>query len=414
MEELTVTAVVKGGLGLARGGAGTVLVRGALPGEIVVVAPEGRHGGSPVAGVERVVAASPDRREAPCPLYARCGGCDLQHATYEAQGRIKLAILQDCLARVGRVELPVAIRYVPSPELGYRRRVRLHVAAIAGRRVLGYYRRHSRDVEPLESCPLLTPGLGELVTRLAGEGAGLLEGAKEISILEGDDGHSVAIEGDGRIAARVGLREELRAIGVVELAMSVDRGGFRPSDDGVRIDVPRGASPLSLRASARAFFQGNAPLLAALVAEVVDPLPARLAAAWDLHAGVGLFAAALAGRARALHAVESDPQAAPLLARNLPRGARAFEGTEVEFLRRQDRAPDVVIADPPRTGLSRQARDLLARLRVPRVVLVGCDPAAFALDLGALVRSGMRVTSLALLDLYPQSSHVEAVAHLQR
>lgn len=277
--------------------------------------------------------------------------------------------------------------------------------------MLGYYRRRSRDVEPLGECPLLTPALGALVRELAGQRSELLQGVRELSALEGDDGISIAMEVDAGTVRREELRAMLEGRGVRELSISADGRGHRPTAEGITIHAGSG---LSLRASARAFFQGNAPLLDALVAEALDGIPERVARAWDLYAGVGLFAAALGRRARELHAVESDPQAAPLLAANLSRGARTFAGTELEFLRRQDVCPDLVVADPPRTGLPRQAREILGRLPIPHVVLVGCDPAAFAQDAGSLVRSGMRLTSLALLDLYPQSSHVEAVAHLVR
>jgi 23S rRNA (uracil1939-C5)-methyltransferase len=150
------------------------------------------------------------------------------------------------------------------------------------------------------------------------------------------------------------------------------------------------------------------------VDEVAGGLPERIPLLWDLFAGVGLFGAVLRERCRRIVAVESDPQAIPLLRRNLGRGASVFTGTESEFLRRRDPPAAVCIVDPPRPGLTRQSRDLLARSGTPRIVYVGCDAASFAADVGGLVSAGYGLRSVTLLDLYPQTAHVEAVAHLTR
>ncbi|MFN7972131.1 MAG: hypothetical protein U0166_07225 [Acidobacteriota bacterium] len=410
--KLRVGGLVKGGYAVARSPSGTVLVTGALPGEEVTARPAGRHGGAALARCVRVIEASPERRDAPCPMYDECGGCDLQHARYEAQVAYKRGILEDCLRRLGKLAEWPAIAVVPSPELGYRRRVRLHVSPGAGSIALGYYRRGSRAVAPLGGpCPILTPVLAGLVEGIRRDEHALLDRCGEITLLEGDGAHSAVVRVSGRGAPqRRAIASWLEPLGVADLAVVGDGEEIEAHAGG----VPIRAGQATVWASARCFFQGNAPLLEALASEALRSAPERPFRLWDLHAGVGLFSAAVGARAREIACVEADPQAIPLLTRNAGgRRARIFEGTDAAFLRRHEPAPDLCIVDPPRSGLTRDVREDLARVHPPLVTIVGCDPAALATDAGALIRSGYRLTSIAMLDLFPQSAHVEAVLHLE-
>ena len=411
MIRLRVESVIKGGLGLARDADGVVLVEGALPGEMVEARREGRSGGTRQASTTRILEPSPDRREAPCSAYGRCGGCDLQHARYDAQLAIKRSILEDCLRRVGKLESWPPPTVVPSPELGYRRRARLQVAHVGGVSRLGYYRRRSRDVEAIDGCPLLTTGISAVVEELARAPPSFLDHVVEMTLLEARGTFSALVRAEPELGQRE-LRAYLEARGCEELRVAAPGVEPAPSADGVTIDVA--GTPVV--ASARAFFQGNAPLLEALLKAVAGSLPDRIGHLWDLFAGVGLFGTLLGARCRRVTCVEADPQAIPLLRRNLGRRSSrvVFEGTEVELLRRHPEPPDVAVVDPPRAGLPRQARELLTRAAIGHIVMVGCDAATFALDVGHLCGAGYRMRSLTLLDLYPQSAHVEAVAHLER
>jgi 23S rRNA (uracil1939-C5)-methyltransferase len=175
------------------------------------------------------------------------------------------------------------------------------------------------------------------------------------------------------------------------------------------------AAGFDYRVDHGAFFQVNRWLVDALVERVTAGQEGRLA--WDLFAGVGLFARKLTASFARVVAVESAPPATVALAENL-RGTSgsAVRASTLDFLRRNSKAerPDLIVVDPPRTGLGTEITALLAEIAAPRLVYVSCDPATLARDLRALVATGYAIESLTLADLFPQTFHLESVVHLRR
>jgi len=164
-----------------------------------------------------------------------------------------------------------------------------------------------------------------------------------------------------------------------------------------------------------AFFQVNRWLVDALVERVTAPYRGKLA--WDLFAGVGLFARRLASNFERVIAVESAPAATPHLTENL-RGTRgvAVAAETMNFLRgrsRDDR-PELIVVDPPRAGLGEATTSLIADANTPSLVYVSCDPATLARDLRGLTGAGYKLESVTLADLFPQTFHLETVVHLRR
>ena len=163
-----------------------------------------------------------------------------------------------------------------------------------------------------------------------------------------------------------------------------------------------------------AFFQVNRWL--------IDDLCGRVAAdrrgglAWDLFAGVGLFAKKLAGNFERVVAVESAPMASEALKHNMEGAAECVIAETATFLRRQGKTarPDLVVVDPPRAGLGAETTSLLAEVGAPAIVYVSCDPATLARDLRALLSSGYVLISVTLADLFPQTFHLESVVELRR
>jgi 23S rRNA (uracil1939-C5)-methyltransferase len=172
---------------------------------------------------------------------------------------------------------------------------------------------------------------------------------------------------------------------------------------------------LTYQVSAAAFFQVNRFLLPMLLEEVTAQQSGSIA--WDLYAGVGLFAQALAQRFERVIAVESSPASAADLAHNLhgPPHKRIVQDT-LRFLKSPANAvkPDLVVVDPPRAGLGADVCERLAAVGPKRIVYVSCDPSTLARDLRTLQPSGYRPVSLTLLDLFPQTFHLETVATLER
>jgi 23S rRNA (uracil1939-C5)-methyltransferase len=329
--------------------------------------------------VSQRVEDGPDRVEPRCTLVGRCGGCTWQHIAYPAQVRAKGAIVEDALRRIGRLDLPGEVVCTPSPDpFGYRGRARL---GFEGGRV-GFRHLRSHALCPTTTCAVLAPPLAEALAAL---GRKPPEGQGELTLAAGDDG-AVCITGDGRPGRGV----------VLEVA-----------GDRVRV-------------SAGGFLQVNALLRGALAEAVFEAAGSgeRLA---EYFAGAGFFTLGLARRFGRVVAVESHPTATADLAANLT--AAGLSNVEVETARAEsDRhwdtmrrfAPQVVVLDPPRTGLPPRFARYVAGLGADRIVYVSCDPATLARDLRVLCDDGYRLTSIRGFDLFPQTPHVETLATLER
>jgi 23S rRNA (uracil1939-C5)-methyltransferase len=202
------------------------------------------------------------------------------------------------------------------------------------------------------------------------------------------------------------------------MAMAVDG---RPGK-AARTIAQWGASSIAYRAAGfdyrvdyGAFFQVNRWLIDPLVDSVTAGHAGALA--WDLFAGVGLFAHQLASNFARVIAVESAPAAIAALEANLSgTSASAVRADALEFLRRsrQSERPDLIVVDPPRTGLGAEMTTLLAEIAAPALVYVSCDPATLARDLRALLAAGYSIERFTLADLFPQTFHIESVVELRR
>jgi 23S rRNA (uracil1939-C5)-methyltransferase len=413
---LDIEKATPGGRMLARHEGQVVLVSGAIPGERVRARVERRARGVLFARVEDVLAPSPDRR--PVQGDWRCGGSDLAHVAYERQLRLKGDILRDAFARVGRLSLDTPPQVLGSPERGYRTRARLHVRDMR----LGFYREGTRELCDASATGQFSAAaaawIDEASRRRPADRRAGVEAVDNTESQSGDQRASHRELVPGREArAFAGLAD-----GLVGLSASrADRPdvasvvGEAAVEDAIRLDEQAPALELRLRRRPRAFFQGNRFLVEPLVRRVVGLVPPG--PVLDLYAGVGLFGLALATCGRGeVTAVEGDRVSGADLVRN----ARGLEGVRVErgsveaFLDAGPRGLATVVLDPPRTGVSPAALAGLCRLLPPRIVYVSCDPATLARDARALVAAGYALASLEGLDLYPGTSHVEAIAVLVR
>lgn len=389
--EVVIEKLVTGGLGLARHEGLTVLVPLAAPGDRLAVRLVERRAGWARGELLEVLAPGPARRDAPCPHYARCGGCDLQHLDEDAQLAAKVQAAVETLARLGGVRLERPPAVVAGVPWAYRRRAQLRVVAPRDGQEpvrLGQLARGSHEVVALESCPVLAPALEErlrdLPARLASRGAGRLE------LAAGDGGAWTAL-----------LDGELLEGGGAQGSITVRVGDFE------------------YRFDARCFFQSHAQMLGPLVDAALGPADDEAGAAGeaaDLYAGVGLFTLPLAARHARVHAIESEPAAAEFLAGNAECNGVTNVSVRAEPVEQAaaglPRGMARVLVDPPRAGLSPPVRRALLDLAPRRLTYVSCDVATLARDLRALAPA-FTLESLTLLDLYPQTSHIEAVAQLR-
>ena len=392
--ELVAERLVAGGACLAREPSGrVVLVDGALPGERVRVALTQQKKTLAKGDVFEVVEASPQRVAPPCPaLAAGCGGCDLQHATHDLQRAAKAGIVADALARIGRLR-DVAIdagEYLDP----WAHRTVLRCGVDADGRA-GLRHRRSNDVLALDACPVAHPLVDEV---LAGSH---FPGAEEVTV---------------RVGARTGERLVVVApsAGAVQVPDGVQVVGadrLDGTDPHPGAAVHEVVARCRFRISGGSFFQSRPDGAEALVRAVrralgtVDPATARVA---DLYGGVGLFTVALGVRRGVL--VERAASSAADARHNLAGREVVVVADSVEAWA-QDRAHafDAVVADPARAGLGATGVAAVARTGAGRVALVSCDPAALARDARGLVDAGYRVVGVELVDLFPQTHHVEAV-----
>ena len=384
MIEVTIERLAAGGDGLARHDGMVVFVPLAAAGDRVRVRILERKKGYARGEIVEVVQASPARRTAPCRHFGICGGCTWQHLEYPEQLRWKRELVREALLRIGGIEWTRELEITSADQWGWRARVQWKVARQRGSLVpaLGYHARKTHQVVDAEQCPVLAPEL------------------------------------ERELSARRRLLRDAATL-PTEVHACVGDGGTVAIDDG---EVTRTVGSLAYRTSARAFFQGNRFLLEQLLAAVLPEVAPRCA--WDLYAGAGLFTLPLARLGTRVTAVENDAQALHWLAENVRSDAAASrievreEGVAgalrafgAEILAGQRQAPDLVVLDPPRTGAA-DAVPLILQVSPKAVTYVSCDPATLARDLKELMRGGYRLRFVRAFDLFPQTHHVEVVAHL--
>ena len=402
-------------------GAEGELVTFVLPGELV-------SGGE-------VVEAAAGRVAPGCVHFGVCGGCQYQHASSPLQLEIKAGILREVLNGVpGLPEVQVHA----GDAWGYRNRVRLRVEEAEGQVRVGYSRRGMNEFLPIRMCPISAGVLwraAEALVRLAQQDAlcrRWLAAVSEVELfctgeekkvqaqffLEDAGVTTDRAQGFGEFCLRLKAAvPELMGAGVEmnpELSRRARRGfagegwgaaGLMYEIGGRGYWVSRGA-----------FFQVNR----FLVGELVGLAAAGRAGgvAWDLFAGVGLFSRVLCeGFGRVIAVEGGEVAAGDLLQAGRKGGFEAVRAPAIEFLKARlvDRErPELVVLDPPRAGLGVEGAGLLARVGAAEIVYVSCDPVTLARDLAVLVKAGYGVRAVHLVDLFPQTFHLETVVVLVR
>ncbi len=365
------------------------------------------------AEVDRVVESSPDRVEPACPHYGReqCGGCQLQHLAMPAQLAAKRTMVGEALRRIGK--LAVEDPDIEQAEMawGYRNKVTLAVSA--GAREIGFHRQgRPGEVFDLERCLIADPALMDLWAAVREHRALLPDNAEQLVLRRDRDGGL-------HLTARVRGQTVWRSAALLHAAL------VRRGTPAVLWWVPEEGAP-------RAVAGASEPYPAAVFEQVHPAMGDRVRAwalaqlgdlagvkAWDLYAGVGETSALLAAGGAQVESVEVDARAVVEATRRGPeRGVRRLAG------RAEDLAPtlpatDLVVTNPPRTGMDARVVDAIVAARPRRVAYISCDPATLARDLSRLL-SGLpasrppRLASLRAFDLFPQTAHVETVAIVER
>lgn len=422
---LVIESLAHDGRGVARADGKAVFVAGALPGERVIARSLKRHRRYDEAVATEVLHPAPGRVAPRCPHFGVCGGCAMQHLDEAQQLETKRLQVEEQLARIGRV---APDRWVPSlggAAWAYRRRARLGVKWVSkkGRLLVGFRERATPYVAEIDSCAVLAEPVGRLIGALASLVARLSirERLPQIEVAVGERATALVL----RVLDPPSTADlaQLRAFAAAQgVEFYLQPGGY---DTVAPLDPP--ATPLGytlpefdveLRFEPTDFIQVNAALnrrAVALAVRLLDPGPDE--AVLDLFCGLGNFTLPLARRAARVVGVEGE---AGLVARARANAARNGIGN-AEF-HVADLAQDLaaapwalepfrrVLLDPPRAGAA-AALPLVARLRPARVVYVSCHPASLARDAGELVHvHGFRLAAAGVMDMFPQTAHVESIA----
>jgi 23S rRNA (uracil1939-C5)-methyltransferase len=400
--ETTIERIVPGGVGLAHAEGLTLFVADAAPGDRALVKIDRVQGRTGFGTIEELLEPSPLRVEDS--RQGVCGGCDFQHLSYEAQLEAKVEIVRDSLRRIGGIEPPAEIPMIPSPrQWGYRARAEWQYDGDA--RLIGSYERGTHRICEGNECAVLRPELQALLDELRERmSAGTLpRGRMEVRAAVGDEGTTI-------YPPLTGEPERVLSVKVNGEQYQFDASCFFQAN----LDVLPDLVEETLRYSAAAIEE---TIAGADVGE--DEPPIRLVAV-DLFCGVGLFSLPLARRFDRVYGVDSYSRAIQYARQNAEVagvGNVKLANLPVEqWLSERGRGIGQValaVADPPRTGLEPGSLQGLIRLQPTRIAYVSCDPATLARDLKQLLAHGYALESATAIDMFPQTHHVEVVAHLR-
>ena len=384
------------------------------------------------AGLVRVLKPAPIRAAPDCRYFGTCGGCHWQHLMYASQLAWKREILRELLARVGKLaDVPMSAPIAPAGPWEYRGRAQFKVSK-TDRLHIGFHQRETHRVVDIDRCPLLDARLNRVLGVLRRMRApalpALFPRLREVWVAVGTGTGEAIVSLFARTQDRAAIRllfhriqAEVPTLQGVVLLDGDPRQHPRFVDRHGHGAIMEQVGDHRFRVDATAFFQ-----ISSLAAEALTRLVIAGAAltgaerVLDLYGGVGTFTLPLTRFAKEVVGVEASAVAAADALHNLRSngctGARIVQAQTEQALPglAQEGPWDLVVVDPPRQGVSRRVLELIAKMAVPRLIYVSCDPSTLARDLGFLVPAGYRCTALTPVDLFPQTFHLESVAVLER
>lgn len=381
----------------------------AIPGEKIRIRLVEEKRGHARAELLEVLEPSSERIQPVCPHFQACGGCHYQHMSYPAQLAAKTEIIRDQLTRLGGLKDVKVNPIVASPvQTHYRNHVQFHLTP-EGK--LGYHQFDNSGVLPIRECYLPEPVLNQVWPMLS------FEPGTEIE----------------RIGLRCGVDEDVQLV--------LESNEMEPPDFLVE-DLPVSAVHLgpggpfvlagshtiefqvlekTFQVSAGSFFQVNTGIAGLIVTHLLETIPqfqtlGPQTTLLDVYSGAGLFSAFFADKVGRIIAIESSPSAADDYVVNLDayNSIEIYEAPAEAVLPTLNVQPDIVLVDPPRSGIDKQALDGLIRLKPPLIAYISCDPATLSRDVRRLTAAGYRLVQVTPFDMFPQTYHVETVVLLSR
>ncbi len=422
--EVKIEKLVYGGKGLGRIGEKACFVPFVIPDEVVEAEVKKEKKSFFECNLLSVIEKSPDRVDPPCRYFTYCGGCDYQHISYERQLTEKKNILKETLSRIGKIENPEIDKIIPSKEpFFYRNKAQFK---IYGEKI-GFYKRESREIVNIESCLLLKEDINQA-----------LEGLREILpylTFQPIEVHIYSSNKNEMLVKFIYPRRIKRfPLGLKHLRgfMSNHIKGFgiyRGKPDTIHerlftvgnIYAYEEVLDFKYRVSIDSFFQVNRFQVENLIKEVVSEFEnENVSYVVDLYCGVGTLTIPVSRYVKEVIGVELNRYAV----QDANHNKKLNKIKNVSFYRMEsqealelikERKPDVIIVDPPRTGLSKKILQELNTLSsLKKVIYVSCNPSTLARDLNLLKEGGFSLKSIKLIDMFPQTYHIESISILER
>ena len=442
--ELNITALSTDAAGIARTSKGVIFVHGALPGETVKAEIVMRKKDFSVADVVEIIKPSPDRIKPKCKYYGHCGGCQLQHADYDAQLKLKADIVRDAMTRIGGFNPEIFRDLIcePSPKSwAYRNKAAFPVQGFKNKIITGFYRAGTHRLELIRYCPVNAEKLNEIYRKL-------LDGLENPKIKLPFDGYNEQTnKGKLRhIIARTGINTGESLLSFVINGKLSDRAvkslislGISARPDtitinynskpgnvilGIHTENLTGSGLISERLGnyklmfdTTSFFQVNTGQ-----AEKLFSYAANLAAGYEnileLYSGTGSLTCYLAENAKHVTSIEEWRSAVRTAAKNL--SSNNFNNVDTLCGRSEEIIDDIhenydaVVLDPPRNGCERSVIETIVKKNIRKVIYVSCNPATLARDCKILSEHGYKIASAKSFDMFPQTAHVETVIEASR
>lgn len=366
--------MAQGGRGITRIDGKIAFVDGALPGETVEFEFTKRKKDFDEGICTQVVQAHTQRVSPPCPLYGKCGGCNLQHASIDLQRQLKKQVVQDLFRRMAKVNLPEDWPLHGGSPWGYRHRARF----VRGARGWGFRQASSHDILPISACPVLCKDINDSIVTLP-----KLPHGTELQVFV-DSNHQLSYWHDGMDASKLAPQQ----VRILERNIQTD---------------------------SKVFFQSNLELSPVLVNSVLQQIPkeGKRQLAVDLFSGVGVFAAFLQDHFEQVIAAEWNEGCLKHAKNNLGPNCTFHSSSAEDYLRNQNPGQiDFLVVDPPRAGLSPEVRAALIQAHPHRIAYVSCDPVTLARDVAEFLRNGFQMEKVEAFDFYPQTDHLEMLVTL--
>ncbi len=371
----------------------TVFIPYAIPGEEYEVEITEEHRDFDRASIRTILEKSESRVEPSCPLYGKCGGCNMMHIEKGRQVELRAEVLSELLSADG-IEIP-EIKVVSGKNLGYRSRMQLNDGCFS--------ERGGASSIKVERCPVLDDGINEWLSRTPQEE----RPSGRVQIFSHRNLREKTIVSKIQKPDSVPFKKKHRN---ERQARKIYQGTFISEENEANLEI----LGKNISFDVRGFFQSNIEVLEKAIEETLDGL--KGSSALDMYSGAGTFSVFLADRFENLTLVEHNRDALVYAEKNL--SSKKHESIGLSGAKWTLTKPrndfDAAVVDPPRSGMEKEVLDYFCSSRIKKIRYVSCNPSTQARDVSRLVKSGYRIEKAALLDFYPNTSHIESLVCLSR